>query len=322
MRKLITVAAILLTLVPAAAHTALAQDYPVRTVRIVLNYPAGGAADILTRALAEQLNRKWSQSVVVENRTGAGGNIGAEFVFNSQPDGYTVLATPLSPLSINQWLVKHMPFDPAAFVPVSIFANAPTVLVVNPKLNVDNVRDLIALAAAKPDQIKAATQGIGSTSHLTSELFQMLAQVKFSQIPFRGSAPALQTLLVGDVDLMFDAIGVAQQLAHAGQLRMLAVGTETRLPSLPAVATVAETLPGFESSATMGLFLPPKTPSSIAERLSADVRQALRSPELMQRYRDLSSEPVYGSPTSTAATVADHGRRWKKVIEAAGITAE
>ncbi len=309
-------AAALAVLSPPAA----AQTYPARAVKIIVPFPAGGTADAMPRIVADWLSRKWGQPVVIENKTGAAGNIGAEAVFRADPDGYTLLAAPPPPLVINQNLYPNLPFDPAKFVPVSVMGIVPNALVVNPKkIAATTVTDFIAYAKANPGKVVAATQGIGTTSHLTSELFQMMAGVKFVQVPYRGSAPALQGLLAGDVDIMFDNLGVSLALVKGGQLRLIAVGTEKRMSALPDVPTIAQTLPGFASSAWFAVVAPPKTPAPIVERISADIAAAIKDPDVRKRFADLSAEPVGDTPAEAAAFMRADVERWNKVIKAANV---
>ena len=229
----------------AALPQADAQDYPSRPVKIIVPFPAGGTADVMPRVIGEWLSRKWGQPVVVENRTGAAGNIGAEAVAKAEPDGYTLLSAPPPPLVINQNLYPKLGFDPSEFVPIVIMGRVPNALVVNPKLPLNSVAEVIAYAKANPGKLTSATQGNGTTSHLTSELFQMMADVKFQHVPYRGSAPALTDLVAGSVDLMFDNLGVSLPLVKGGQLKLLGVATPKRMASLPDVPTIAETLPGL-----------------------------------------------------------------------------
>ena len=304
---------------PAALH---AQTYPARPIKMIVPYPAGGITDILPRLMGEWLTGKWGQPIVVDNRPGAAGNIGAEAAFKAEPDGYTVMVSAPSPLTVNASLYPKLGFDPAAFVPVSILATIPTGLIVNPRLPIGSVAELIAFAKANPGKLTAATQGKGTTSHLTSEWFQIAAGVKFVHVPYRGSAPALQGMVAGDIDLMFDNLGISLALATSGQLRLIAVATPKRLPSLPEVPTVTETLSGFISSTWVGAFLPPNTPRPIADRLSADFAQALRQPEIEQRFREHGCEPVGGTPEEAVAFVRNEIALWRRVIAEAGITAE
>jgi tripartite-type tricarboxylate transporter receptor subunit TctC len=313
----IAAAIALIAAAPLAPLTA--QDYPTRTIKMIVPYPAGGITDVLPRIMSEWLARKWGQTVVVENRTGAAGNIGAETVFKSEPDGYTLLVTAPSPLTVNKSLYAKLAFDPAEFVPVSILATIPSGLVVNPKVPYRNVAALIAHAKANPGKVNAATQGTGSTSHLTSEWIQQLTGIKFQLVPYRGSAPALQGLLGGEVDLMFDNLGSALPLAQQGQLRLLAVGTDRRMPSLPDTPTLSEAVPGLTSATWVGVFLPPKTSRAIADKLSTDFAEALEQPDIVKRFEAVACQPVGGTPQATAAFVKQEADRWKRVIADAGI---
>jgi tripartite-type tricarboxylate transporter receptor subunit TctC len=296
-----------------------AQDYPSRPVKIIVPFPAGGTADVMPRVIGEWLSRKWGQPVVVENRTGAAGNIGAEAVAKAEPDGYTLLSAPPPPLVINQNLYPKLGFDPSEFVPIVIMGRVPNALVVNPKLPLNSVAEVIAYAKANPGKLTSATQGNGTTSHLTSELFQMMADVKFQHVPYRGSAPALTDLVAGSVDLMFDNLGVSLPLVRGGQLKLLGVATPKRMASLPDVPTIAETLPGFESAAWFAIVAPPKTPQAVVDKINADVNEALRQSDIVQRLTQLSAEPIGGTPQATAAYMREEIERWHKVIKAANV---
>ena len=296
-----------------------AQDYPSRPVKIIVPFPAGGTADVMPRVIGEWLSRKWGQPVVVENRTGAAGNIGAEAVAKAEPDGYTLLSAPPPPLVINQNLYPKLGFDPNEFVPIVIMGRVPNALVVNPKLPLNSVAEVIAYAKANPGKLTSATQGNGTTSHLTSELLQMMADVKFQHVPYRGSAPALTDLVAGSVDLMFDNLGVSLPLVKGGQLKLLGVATPKRMASLPDVPTIAETLPGFESAAWFAIVAPPKTPQAVVDKINADVNEALRQSDIVQRLTQLSAEPIGGTPQATAAYMREEIERWHKVIKAANV---
>jgi tripartite-type tricarboxylate transporter receptor subunit TctC len=315
--------ALLFTSSVLSAAAAQAADYPDRTVKIVVPYAAGGTADAIPRLVGEWLSRKWGQPVVIENRTGAAGNIGAEFVYHARPDGYTLLATPPPPLVINQNLYPNLGFVPARFEPVIVMAHVPNALLVNPKsLKASSVAELIAYLQKNPDKVTAATQGTGTTSHLTAELFQVMAKVKLRSIPYRGSSPALSGLLAGDVDLMFDNLGVSLPLAKAGGLKLLAVASSQRLPALPDVPTLAETLPGFEAVAWYAIAAPPGTAQDITEKINADVNEALRQPEIQERLKKLSAETFGGSREKAAAYMKEEIERWGNVIKAAGVKLE
>ena len=246
-----------------------AADYPDRAVKIIVPFAAGGTADAVPRIVADWLSRKWSQPVIIENRTGAAGNIGADFAYHSAPDGYTLLSSPPPPLVINQNLYPNLTFDPARFEP-----------------------------------------------------FNVMAQVKMRFIPYRGSAPALQGLLAANVDLMFDNLGVSLPLAEAGSLKLLAVASAARLPSLPEVPTIAETLPGFEAVAWYAIVAPPGTAKAITEKVNADVNECLRDPEIRERLKKLSAEVYGGSAEKAANYMRQEVERWGDVIKKANIKLE
>lgn len=298
-----------------------AQDYPTRTVKIIVPFPAGGTADVMPRIIADWLSRKWGQSMIIENRTGAGGNVGAEVAAKADPDGYTLLSAPPPPLVINQNLYPHLDFDPSQFVPIAVMGRVPNALVVNPdKIAANTVKDFIAYAQANPGKITTATQGNGTTSHLTSELFQMMAKVKLQNVPYRGSAPALNDLVAGSVDSMFDNLGVSMQLVKAGKLKLIAVAAPKRVATLADVPAIGETLPGFASVTWYALVAPPKTPAAIVDKINAGVNEALRDPDVQKRLADLSAEPVGGTPQATTAYFHDEVERWKNVITSAHVT--
>ena len=297
-----------------------AEVYPDHAVKIIVPFPAGGTADVIPRIVADWLSRKWGQPVVIENRTGAAGNIGAELAYRSAPDGYTLLSAPPPPLVINQNLYPKLAFDPAKFEPIIVMAQVPNALIVNPKnVKASTVPELVEYLQKNPDKVTVATQGNGTTSHLTSELFQLMAKVKLRTIPYRGSSPALQGLLAGDVDLMFDNLGVSLSLVDSGKLRLLAVASPIRLPALSDVPTIAETLPGFEAVAWYAIVAPPKTPRSIVEQINADVNEALRQPELQDQFKKLSAEIFGGSVEKMSKYMLEEVDRWRAVIKAANI---
>src|SRR6201746_2478931 len=300
------------------ASPARADGYPDHTVKIIVPFPAGGTADAVPGRVADWLSRKWGQPVVIENRTGAAGNIGAEAVFRAAPDGYTLLSAPPPPLVLNQSLYPKLGFDPAKFEPIIVMAQVPNALIVNPdNVKASSLRELVEYLQKNPDKVTAATQGNGTTSHLTSELFQLMARVKLRHIPYPGSSPALQGLLAGDVDLMFDNLGVSLALVEAGKLKLLAAASPNRLPAPPAVPAIAETRPGFEAVAWYGIVAPPGTPKNIVDTINADVNEALRQPELQDRLKKLSAEIFGGSVEKTSKYMGEEVERWRAVIKAA-----
>jgi len=315
-----TLTALTLLLAMALHSDALAGDYPDHTVKIVVPFPAGGTADAVPRIVADWLSRKWNQPVVIENRTGAAGNIGSEQVYHSAPDGYTLLSSPPPPLVINHNLYPKLGFDPTKFEPIIVMAQVPNALIVNPNtVKASSVPEFIEYLKSHSDKIICATQGNGTTSHLTSELFQMMAGVKLRHIPYRGSAPALQGLLAGDVDVMFDNLGVSLPLVQAGKLKLLAIASPNRLPALPDVPTIAETLPGFEAVAWYGIVAPPKTPKGITDKINADVNEALRQPEVQNHLQKLSAGIFGGSVDKTSTYLREEIGRWDAVIKSAKI---
>ncbi len=297
-----------------------AQDYPTRTVKIIVPFPAGGTADVMPRIIADRLSRKWGKPVVIENRTGAGGNVGAEAAFKADPDGYTLLSSPPPPLVINHNLYPKLGFNPSEFAPIVIMGRVPNALVVNPNnVAAKTVAEFIAAAKANPGKITVATQGNGTTSHLTSEMFQMMGHVKFQTVPYRGSAPALNDLVAGSVDIMFDNLGVSLPLVKGDKLKLIAVASPKRMAALPDVPTIAETLPGFDSAAWYAIVAPPKTPPAIVDKINADANEALKDGDVLQRLAQLSAEPIGGTPQATAAYMHEEVARWHKVIKEAGV---
>lgn len=298
-----------------------AQDYPNRTVKIIVPFPAGGTADAMPRIVADWLSRKWGQGVVIENRAGAGGNVGAEAAFKSDPDGYTLFSAPPPPLVYNHILNPKLNFDPTQFIPIAVMGKVPNSLLTNsPRLkDAKTVADVIAYAKANPGKLNSATQGVGTTAHLTSELFQQMAKVQFQHIHYRGSAPAVQDLVAGNVDIAFDNIGAAMSLIKGGKLRLLAVATEKRMASMPDVPTIAETVPGFVVVTWFAIVAPPKTPAPVVAKLNADINEALRDPEVRKRLENLSAEVVGGSLELTAAFFKSESKTWANVIKTANV---
>ncbi len=291
-------------------------------MKIIVPFPAGGTADAMPRLVGDWLSRKWGHPVVIENRTGAGGNIGAEAAFKAEPDGYTLLSAPPPPLVINQNLYPKLGFDPPAFEPIIVMSRVPNSLVVNPKIAAKTVPEFIDYARANPGKLTAATQGNGTTSHLTAELFALMAKVKFQNVPYRGSAPALTDLVAGNVDIMFDNLGVSLALVRSGQLKLVAVAAAKRMPSLPDVPAIAETLPGFEAVTWYAVVAPPKTPKRIVDKINADINEALRQPDMLARFAEFSADPVGGTPEATARYMREEVERWNNVIKSAGVKLE
>jgi len=297
-----------------------AQEWPAKAVRIIVPFPAGGSADLLPRIVGEKLAERWGQPVIVENRPGAAGNIGADLVFKAEPDGYTLLSAPPPPLVINRLLYPKLSYDSTQFVPMTVIAAIPNVLLVRPTLGVNSVAELISLAKNDPGKLNYASQGGGTTSHLTAELFKSMAGgLQVTHVPYKGSAPALADLLGGQVDMMCDNLGVSLPHVKSGKLKALAVASRKRFPGLPDVPALAETLPGFESQAWFGIVGPPKTPGPIADKVSFSVMEVLKLPDVQKRLADLSAEPMGLGPGESAAFMRQETERWGAVIRAAGV---
>jgi tripartite-type tricarboxylate transporter receptor subunit TctC len=297
-----------------------AQTFPSKVVRIVVPFPAGGTADVLPRILAEKLSAKWSQPVIVDNRVGAGGNIGAEAVARAEPDGHTLLASPPGPIAINHNLYPKLAFDPAKWVPVTVLATVPNVLATRSTLGVRSVPELIAHAKANAGKVTYASQGNGSTSHLTGAMFQSMAGIQMLHVPYKGTAPALTDLMAGQVDLFFDNIGSSLRQHQAGRIRILAVASAQRANVLPDVPTLSEAaLPGFLSVTWFGVVAPEGTPAPVAERISAAFAEAIRMPDVQKRFLEQGADPVGNTPAEMAAFVKDEMSRWQKVIQDANV---
>jgi tripartite-type tricarboxylate transporter receptor subunit TctC len=299
---------------------AIAQEWPSKPVRIVVPFPPGGSADLMPRAVAEKLSEKWGQPVIVDNRAGSAGNIGADVVFRADPDGYTLLSGPPGPLGINKLLYTKLSYDPAQFVPITVIGAIPNVLLVNPKVSANSVDDFVSYIKKNPGKLNYASQGSGTTSHLTAELFKSMAGgLDIAHIPYKGTAPALADLLGGQVELMFDNLGVSLPHVRSGKLKALAVASRKRTASLPDVPALAELLPGFEAVAWFGIVAPPRTPQAIADKISAAVAEVLRNPDIQKRLADLSAEPMGLTSAETAAFMKQEAERWGAVIKAAAV---
>jgi tripartite-type tricarboxylate transporter receptor subunit TctC len=306
----------------SAVDPATSQSYPNRPIKIIVPLPPGATADTLPRLIGEKLTAKWGQPVIIENRPGAAQNLGAEVVARAEPDGYTLLATPQGPLVISQSLYPKLAFDPTAFVPVTVMAALPYVLVASPNAPVSSLEDLIAFATANPDKLNYASPGAGSSNQLAMEWFKRLAGIRLAHVPYRGAAPALTDLLAGHVDIMFDNAGNVVSFIKDGRLKALAVSSKARMPELPDVPAISEKFPEFAATSWFAVVAPPKTPSDIAAKLSDAMVEALRMPDVASRVRQLSATVVASSPSETAAFLAKETAHWRQVIAAAGIKLE
>ena len=303
-----------------AAPAVLAQsDWPSKPVRIVVPFAAGGTTDIVTRTIAEQLTPVLKQSVVVENRAGAGGNVGADAVAKAAPDGYTFLMGTPGTQAINQFLYPKMPYDTEKdLIPVSYVVRVPNVMIVPPSLGVKTLEELIALARSKPGRLTYGSPGNGSTGQLSTELFKTRAKVFVTHIPYRGSGPMLQDLLGGQIDLSIDNLPSA--MPHIKSGRLIALGVTSAKPNaqLPDVRPIAATLPGYEAESWFVLVAPRGTPDAIVQRLSAEVDRILKKPDVIERFRGLGAEPVGGTPADLARHIAAETTKWKEVVRVSG----
>ena len=291
-------------------------------IRILVGAPAGGTTDTMARTLAQALGSQLGRTVVVENRPGAGANIAAEAVARAAPDGNTLLMS-FTSHAINASLYPRLPFDPVKdFTPLTMVATSPSVLVAHPRVPANTVKELIDLAKARPGQLNFAIGAMGSSLHLAGDAFKMKAGVYIVNIPYRGTAPAVQDVLAGQVELMFAAVGNVQQHIRAGKLKALGVTSATRLPALPEVPAIAETLPGYESSAWFGLFGPAQMPPEGLRRLSDGARLAVQSPEVRRRIEHEGATPVGNSPEAFARFVESEIPRWGAVVRYAGAKPE
>jgi tripartite-type tricarboxylate transporter receptor subunit TctC len=306
----------------AALAPAHAQNWPTKPVRIVVPFPAGGTTDIVARSLGAELQKTWQQPVVIENRAGAAGNIGADAVAKSAADGYTLLMGTVGTHAINQALYTasgtKMPFDPVKdFVPITLCAAVPNVMVVNATVPVASVAEFIQYAKARPGKLNMASSGNGTSIHLTGELFKTLTGTYMVHFPYRGSAPAINDMLAGNMNVMFDNLPSALPHIKSGRLKALAVTSRTRSGALPGVPTIEEAakLPGFDASSWFGLFAPAGTPRAIVDKIQADVAKALALPELRERFLGQGAEPGGTTPEQFAAFIRNESDKWTKVVK-------
>jgi tripartite-type tricarboxylate transporter receptor subunit TctC len=305
---------------PAAAQSA---PWPTRPVTFVVPFAPGGGTDIAARLLATRLGQKWGQSVVVDNRTGAGGLVGAEAVAKAKPDGYTMLIGNVGTQSINPSLYK-MPYDAdRAFAPVSLFAELPFAFVVNPKVPAKTPKELIALAKAEPDKFTYASSGSGGSPHLTAEIFQQAAGVKFVHVPYKGGGPAMADLMAGHVDMLFASILETSGYVKAGKLRALAVTSAQRSPAMPDVPTLAELgVPNAESGSWVALLAPAGTPAALLDKVSADVRDVVALPDMQQALIAQGATPRGSTPAELQKTIDSDRQRYGQVIKTRGVKVE
>ena len=318
--RALTAIFVALLLPPAAAQQGDADAYPSKPVKIIVTVPAGGGVDTVTRMIAEKLHARLGQPFVIENRGGAGGNIAAEAVFTSDPDGYTLMSSQPAPITTNVFLHKKLNFDPTAFEPVAILSKIPNVLLVRADFPAKTAQDFMTYAKSNPGKLSYASQGIGTTSHLTAELFQTLTGTKLVHVPYKGTGPALNDLVGGHVDFIFMQLESAIKLHEGGKARILAVTMDKRLPLLPDVPTMGEVgVPNFVSDTWNAISAPPKTPPDIVTKLNGAINEVLKEPDVQARFKALHLLPGGGSPQEMGAFVKQETQRWGEVIRAAKV---
>jgi tripartite-type tricarboxylate transporter receptor subunit TctC len=309
----------------SAVSPAAAEDlatYPSATIRIIVPYPAGGTADALPRIIGDRLQARWNQSVIIINRPGAGGNIGAETVAVAEPNGYTLLASPPGPLVINEALYKELTFRSSEFEPAIVMGSVPNVMDVRPAFPAKSAPDVLKYILANPGKVTFASQGVGTTSHLAGVLFEKLSSSSMVHVPYGGSAPALQDIMGDRVDLLFDNLASSLPLYRAQKLQIMAVGSLQRIAALPDVPTVAEIgVPGFESGTWFAIVAPPKTPHQLLDRLNKAANEILLEPAVKSKFAELGVQPVGGTLAETDTFIARERKRWGELIRAAGIQA-
>ena len=297
------------------------QSYPVKSVRIIVPFAPAGSTDITARIIAQKLSDAWRQQVIVDNRAGAGGNIGAELVAKAAPDGYTLLLATTGVMAINHRLYKTLPYDAMRdFAPVTQIGGLPLILIVHPSLPAKSVKELIALAKAKPGQLSYASSGVGGATHMTAEIFRMLAGVDIVHIPYKGSGQAMVDLISGQVGMAFDQITSSLPHVESGKLRALAVTSARRFASVPNLPTMAEAgVPGYEAVSWNGIAAPAGTPRDILVRIQSEIARVLQLPDIKERFFKDGIEPVGSTPEQFAAHIRSERAKWEKVVERAGI---
>lgn len=307
----------------AVSQQGHADEYPSKSIRLVVPFAPGGGSDITARVVAQKLGEALGQPVVVDNRPGAGGNLGTDQVAKAPPDGYTLVLGVIGPISINVSLFSNLPYDPERdLAPITKAVSVTNILVVNPKLNVRTVAELIALAKSRPDTMNFASGGAGTAGHLAGELFKSMAGVKITHIPYKGSGPALNDLIGGQVDMFFDNMPAAWPHVQAGRLQALGVATAQRSSAAPQLPTIAESgLPGFQAENWYGFLAPAGTPKPIIERLNKEIVRILNTPDVKEKLASLGAEVVGNSPEQFAKEIRDEIPKWRKVIEASGAKA-
>ena len=321
-RLRLLIAALLCIGLPAVSPT-WAQAWPQKAVRIIVPFPAGGSNDALCRIVADKLSGDWKQPVIVDNKPGAGGNIGAEVAFNAAPDGYTLLCSPPGPLSINHNLYKSLNYDWSKFAPITILALSPNVITARKDLPANTAQEFIAWAKANPGKVTYASQGNGSTSHLSAQMLATQAGIDMVHVPYKGEGPALIDISAGRVDVFVGTISASLRFEKSGQVKYLGLAARSRSPVAPNVPDAAEIgLPNLLASAWFGLVAPPGTPDSVIQKINADTAAALKLDDVRAKFLELGAEPQGQSPQAAATFIKDEEMRWRAVIKTANVTLE
>jgi tripartite-type tricarboxylate transporter receptor subunit TctC len=323
-RRHFVLAGLALAAVAAAPLGANAQAYPAKPITVIVPFAAGGTTDILARVIGQALNKELGQSVIVDNRAGAGGNIGAQLAAKAPADGYTLFMGTVGTHAINQSLYKKLPFDPVKdFAPLTRVAMVPNLLVAHPSKPYKTVKELIAYAQKNPGKVNFGSSGSGSSIHLSGELFNALAKVDMVHVPYKGSAPAVSDLIGGQIDIMFDNMPSAIQHVRAGKLRPLAVTTAKRSPELPDVPTIAEAgVPGYEATSWFGMFAPAGTPAPVVAKLNGALVKVLADPDVKKKLAEQGAEPYSEKPEQFAEFIRKESAKWSKVVKDSGASAD
>ena len=316
MKKTLAACAVGLVAALAASLAGAQGTFPARTVRFIVPFPGGGINDVLARIVGEKLQTRWGQPIVIENKTGAGGNIGAELAYQSEGDGYTLLLSPPGPLAVNQSLYKQLSYKPQEFVPITVVGSVPNVVIVRKELPVNSLKELIDYVKANPGKVTFGSQGNGATPHLTGMMFQGMTDTRMVHVPYRGENLVLNDMIGGHVDVFFGNLAAGGPPFRDGRVKILALADTHRSPMLPEIPTTAEAgLPGLVSTGWFALAAPPKTPPPLVSEIAKAAVETIKMPDVQARFRAASVEPVGNSPAEMAAFVAEESRRWSDIIK-------
>jgi tripartite-type tricarboxylate transporter receptor subunit TctC len=299
----------------ASSLTFAQTTFPNHAVKIIVPFPGGGINDVLARIVGEKLQAKWRQPIVIENKTGAGGNIGADLAYQSEPDGHTLLLSPPGPLAVNQSLYKQLSYKPQDFVPLTVVGSVPNVVIVRNELPANSLKELVAYVKANPGKVTFGSQGNGATPHLTGMMFQAMTDTHMVHVPYRGENLVLNDMIGGHVDIFFGNVAAAGPPFRDGRVRILAIADTGRAPSLPEIPTTAEAgLPGLVSTGWFALAAPPKTPAALQSEIAKVAIEVIKMPDVQARFRTASVEPIGNSPAEMAAFIKEEAQRWGDVI--------